>query len=465
MRLRPIFILCLILPLCARSSQEHLSSVQLREDLAAIKSHMAAIHPDPGFAGQSRDIAQAMTQVDQQLSKPMTRDQAWRVLATLNPAFADAHMQVLVPNVDQQTRAHLDAGGKLFPFEVQVDTAGGMRIRSALGGAPSAYAGAHITHINGMAAVDVTRALLARAAGDSEAFRANHLSWQLWLPYWKMFGAPARFDIAIAGKGLVQVAASSALPERLDHSFDKLFQFELLSGDAARLTINAFAAADPIRFRAFTRDAFARLRANKARVLIIDVRQNGGGDDVHWKEGILPYLANRPYRHTSSYIKKVIAGRESASEPLGSVISAEHLKWDQPDLDNPLRFGGDTYVLVGRMTYSSAVLFANVMQDFGFGKLVGERGYARTRQSGGTQYPTLAHSGLALAVPRMVLERPAGARAQPLIEPDIVLADDPFNQRAMPTSLLALLAREHKQKGHPPTVIAPAASPRAGLPP
>jgi hypothetical protein len=441
MRLFTFCLLALVFP-SAIAQHATYSPAQLKEDLAAIQSHMALIHPDPGFAGQGPHIAQAVAQVERQLARPLSRDQAWATLATLNPAFADAHMQIVVPKLREQTRAHLQAGGKLFPFNVVADAEGGLRIRSALGGGGTPYAGARITHINGEPATKVVRTLLARAAGDSEGFRANHLSWRMWLPYWKMYGAPARYQLALEGKGIVQIEGSADMPEYFNEDFNHLFRFEMLPGGAALLTLNAFLVEDHQRFLAFTKAAFERVQQSQATVLIIDVRQNGGGDDALWKDGILPYLATQPYRHTSSYIKKVIAGRESAAEPLGSIVRAEHQKWHEPDLANPLRFKGQTYVLVGRLTYSSAVLFANVMQDFGFGKLVGERGYARTRQSGGMQERTLPNTGLALLVPRMVLERPAGPQAQPLITPDIVLPDDPINQRGLIDALLAWHARQ-----------------------
>ena len=450
-------------PVCAEPAR--FTPAQLHADVAAIREHLATVHPDPGYAGQGAEIARALARVERELDRPMTQDQAWGVLATLNPAFADAHMQVLIPDWRGQTRAHLAAGGRLFPFEVQIGLDGAIRIRSALGGQPSAHAGARITHINGMAAHEVAQTLLARAAGDSARFRASHLSWRMWLPYWKMFGAPAVFDLVIEGKGALRVPASSALPESMNGSFEQLVHFAMLPGGAGLLTINAFMLEEPQRFRDFTRSVFAQLRASKARALIIDVRQNGGGDDAHWKQGLLPYLATRPYRHTASYIKKVIAGRESAAEPLGSVIRAQHEQWDQPDLANPLRFDGDVYVLVGRMTYSSAVLFANVMQDFGFGKLVGERGHARTRQSGGTQDRTLPHTGLGLVLPRMVLERPAGPRAQPFIEPDIVLADDAFRPRALVEALLAWRSAHAAGTATAAPLTDPAVSPRAAPPP
>jgi len=83
------------------------------------------------------------------------------------------------------------------------------------------------------------------------------------------------------------------------------------------------------------------------------------------------------------------------------------------------------------MTYSSAVLFSNVMQDFKFGQLVGTGGYARARQSGGIQFRTLPNTGLSLVLPRMIPERPAGKDAPPLVQPDIALPDDPFDRRTL----------------------------------
>ena len=90
-----------------------------------------------------------------------------------------------------------------------------------------------------------------------------------------------------------------------------------------------------------------------------------------------------------------------------------------------LTFQGKTYVVIGPATYSSAVLFANVMQDFGFATLAGTGGAVRSSQTGGVRKFTLPQSGLALFVPRFVLDRPAGARPQhPWLEPDIQLPAD-----------------------------------------
>ena len=96
-------------------------------------------------------------------------------------------------------------------------------------------------------------------------------------------------------------------------------------------------------------------------------------------------------------------------------------------------------MLVGRLTYSSAVLFSNVMQDFGFAKLVGAGGYARTRQTGGVVNVSLPNTGLEITIPRFVLDRPSGNREPALVHPDIVLPDSPLDRRVTVNALLARL--------------------------
>lgn len=88
------------------------------------------------------------------------------------------------------------------------------------------------------------------------------------------------------------------------------------------------------------------------------------------------------------------------------------------------------------MTYSSAVLFSNVVQDYGFARVAGIGGAARTWQSGGVQSLVLPNTGLELSFPRFVLARPSGAAEPRLLQPDLPLADDPLHPHAAVDALL-----------------------------
>lgn len=248
--------------------------------------------------------------------------------------------------------------------------------------------------------------------------------------------------LAEGSPGVVTVAASRAVPAILQReaAFDQQFRFELLPDATALLTVNTFSWPDKEGFFAFTRGAFAAMREAGTQRLIIDIRRNGGGDDDMWRDGILRYIADRPYRSGSRYRKRVLQAYRGEGEVTGEIVDGRIETQIQPVRDEPLRFVGEVYVIIGRQTYSSAVLFANVVQDYGFGTLAGTGGAVRSRQSGSVQTLELPNSGLILSYPRFVLDRPAGSAGTPLLEPDLIVTDDPLRPRAAVDALLARLA-------------------------
>jgi hypothetical protein len=212
------------------------------------------------------------------------------------------------------------------------------------------------------------------------------------------------------------------LPQLLSDEkvFERQFSLQFVAGeDAAMLTLGSFAWPDKQQFLDFTRDAFSKIRAARSRTLIIDLRDNGGGDDVMWIEGVMPYIATKRFRTASHYRKRVIVADPAKHETVGDVVDGEIDTWFPPQPDNPLRFRGRLTVVVGAGTFSSAVSFVNVIQDFAFGTVAGVRDSVRVEQSGGARRTTLAHCGLIVVTPRFVLRRPSGARNPRLLTPDI----------------------------------------------
>lgn len=424
-----------------RAEQPRYTSRQIRADIDAIEAGITATHPDPSHSVDPARLARALDELRRRTRDGMDRDAAWRDLSTLNPMFGDAHLFVTYPDWRAETLQHLGSGGALFPFEVSVDAAGRVRVVSELGGAPSAFAGATVRSINGVPARGIAQGLLARVHGDSPRFRADLLSERWWLFYWKVHGAPATFDIELAdmGSDSLKLPASRARPVVMlgENEFDRNFALELRPDGAAVMTVKTFSWPDPEAFFAFARRSFERMRAAGTHTLLIDVRQNGGGDDAMWLKGLLPYIADRPYRWASRYTKRVLKDNPERRERAGQVLSGEVETWTAPLPDDPRHFDGKVYVLIGAGTYSSAVLFANTVQDFRFGTLVGEGASVKATQSGGIQSIKLPHTGLVLWVPRLVLERPSGRQQPEWLTPDIVVADDPFDANAMIDATLA----------------------------
>jgi hypothetical protein len=430
-----------------------LSPIQLRQDLKFIQDVLTKTHPDINFSANATELKLAVDRLEEELARPMTTDQAWRQFATLNPVFADAHVTIIGPDPQTQTSALFKSGHGLFPFEVTVEPTGRVHVLSELGGAPSSYVAASIEKVNGVPIQELTRALLDRTNGDTAAFRAVNLSTRWWWFYWRVFGTPETYELELkspAGTFVARVPASSKPPSWLTENdasnFGGAFRFWHLTEDVAVLTVNTFDWDDKKRFYAFTQRAFSSLNEAKTKTLVIDIRRNGGGDDDMWKEGILSHIATKPYRHGSSFLLRVIEGRQREGQKVGDLVEGQVQSWVQPRHDERLVFKGDVFVLVGGATYSSAVLFANVVQDFGFGKLIGVGGYARTRQSGGTLNYTLPHSGLRIVIPRFILDRPSGARVPAFLAPDVLLNDNPLDSEQVWAKVRALIQAESAKK-------------------
>ncbi len=417
-------------------AQSLLTPAQLQEDLQFIKKAIATTHPDLGFSADLPQLNVRFARIEQEIKQPMTRDQVWRSFSQLNPYFNDAHVTVTFPSIADEVATHLQQGGAFFPFEVQVETDSSARIRSDLMG-DKTWAGARILQINSVPMTQIVKDILAHASGDSPGLQANLVSRRFWFFYWKLFGESNHFDMQIAttrGEQYLRLQAMPITPTSVKNNedFKQQFQFEILENHTALLTVNTFSSKERKAYLALMQDAFSKIRQAGIKTLLIDIRQNTGGDDVMWKEGLLRYIANQAYRNGSSYTKKVLAGRASGTEKVGDIVHGQVDTWVQPELDHPEHFGGKVYVLVGRLTYSSAVLFSNVVQDFGFASLVGEAGYARTRQSGGTNLEhILPNSRLEITLPRFILDRPSGKREPALIHPDIVLPDNPLDAKEM----------------------------------
>ena len=257
------------------------------------------------------------------------------MFATLNPLLADGHLFVGIPNWRAEAEAHLAQGGTFFPVEVYVSDDGSVLVKAALGGGETPHAGARLQSINGVDARVVSAELLARAHGDTPAFRAELVSRRWWFYYWKVYGAKVDFDLDFSGgqPASVRVPGSREKPEFLaeEADFGRQFGIELLRCRGALLTVKSFSWKDKAQFIAFTRDAFGRIRDAGVQTLVIDVRANGGGDDDYWIEGILPYVATKPYRWASTYRKRVLEEYRDEGETTGDVVSGEIDRWIQPE--------------------------------------------------------------------------------------------------------------------------------------
>jgi hypothetical protein len=215
---------------------------------------------------------------------------------------------------------------------------------------------------------------------------------------------------------------------------------------------------DNTAFRRFIDSAFERFLAAGAVALVIDLRDNPGGDSS-FSDLMVGWFADRPFTFESSFRIRVSAQAiasnrkrvELAPDDAHSVsrrfaaLYAEARLGDTVTFPVPAatphpapRFTGKVFVLVNRRSYSNTVAVAALVQDYGFATVTGEETADLATTYGAMETFTLRHSGLEVGFPKAYIVRPSGDLAPRGVVPDVVIAtpvvesiDDPVLQQAL----------------------------------
>jgi hypothetical protein len=196
---------------------------------------------------------------------------------------------------------------------------------------------------------------------------------------------------------------------------------------------------DNSAFKAFLDEAFAKFAAAGAQRLLIDLRDNPGGDNS-FSDLLLARIADRPFRFTDSFEIKVSAATtaanrkrlDGASDAMAQRMDAayagkaegSHVKFEI-DRTPPAatgRFGGKVFVLINRRSYSNTVLVAAIVQDYGFGTVLGEETSDLASTYGAMEKFTLPNTGIEVGYPKARILRPSGNPAARGVRPDVAIA-------------------------------------------
>ncbi|SEJ84041.1 Peptidase family S41 [Dyadobacter sp. SG02] len=173
----------------------------------------------------------------------------------------------------------------------------------------------------------------------------------------------------------------------------KPLEFNITDSTRAVLTIRTF-SKDRVSnagqdFPVFLQTAFEQIQQRNIQHLFIDLRGNGGGDDVYGAL-LYSYLTSEPFRYFSTL--------QSRSKPLMTPEDHPGLALQQPA---NVSFGRKVYVLIDGRTFSTAADFCAITRSNARGVFIGEEtgGGYEGNNSGGTVRVDLPHSGIRLAVP------------------------------------------------------------------
>lgn len=402
-----------------------LTAQDVEHDLRFAIERIEEVHPDP-YARTSKERIEA--EVAAILADPAstsTRRRFHRRLAVLIALLGDAHTSAGFLQ-EEWSRDVVRGGERLFPLLVRRDQGGVVVVRQVVGKdeaiapiAPSSL----IVAVQGRPIEELVADLGRGTSGPAplrEAIVLESLHVQLWRagirPPFRVTvlepGASTATEHVLAGQPYARFAdrQDGQAPQRYAD-----YGASWLDGRVVRLDFRAM--DDPPRFEEFCRATFSRMREKSARGLIVDLRENGGGDSQLGDE-LLSYVTGTPYRACARKEWKVSAPykrfMKSFAHPTirwlplqwfhgttrryfgadeGSIAVFEQADAIAPR-ENDLRFDGPVVFLIGPQTFSSALMLANAIEDYDLATLIGEE-TAESPNAFGEVFPfDLPRSGL-----------------------------------------------------------------------
>ncbi|WP_298632555.1 S41 family peptidase [uncultured Umboniibacter sp.] len=416
---------------------------QLHQDVDAFYQGVLDRHPDLANYASLADLEAEVANIKSLINRPLTRLEFYRQVGQLSHAFNDGHTFLIWP---YQEQALLDAQGQiLFPLAVEINDDGLFIKNSYAFNGDVISAGSKITQLNDIDTTELVDLAQRYVGGESLALREQVVARRFPIILWSVFGYTNEFELSLEHQNESQQITLArdddwALVTQ-DQNADTDYYFEVLDGNVGYLYLADF-DVDPSWFEEFVDETFSDIAARSIDSLIIDIRDNPGGntDTVAY---LTSYLADKPFRLVARVKEKLNednSGLLSYRGKVGEILDEPWEDWVEPT-QSENHFGGDTYLLISQVSYSSAIVLATTLQDNEFATLIGQTtgGYANQTAQGNLF--NLPASELRAYVPTRILLRPSGDSTVQGVIPEVITRHDAQSlQSGEDTEVAAALA-------------------------
>ncbi|MGB5875468.1 MAG: S41 family peptidase [Bacteroidota bacterium] len=327
---------------------------ELREDFQQLRSVIEDSHPALYVFTSEAAFDSLYEARSRLINRPMTVDEFYTIVAPVVARIGCGHSRLWMPE------GHWSgAPAKFFPLKLKFLNGKAYAVKY-FGTKELLEPGSEIVAINGVPVTEIVETLMEGTTGDgfNRGYRLDRLERRFHLIYARFYGYPDEFRLTYFPHGdgdlqeqVVPSVGLAVIAGRIQG--EPLLTIEVLEPEsAAVVTINSFSYYDDLEtFRQFTDTAFETIDELKIRNLILDLRDNDGGD---------PFAA--------SYLLSYLAPRQITyfAKPYGQYIS---LAFPLPQREK--RFAGKVYTLTNGRCFSTTGHLCALMKYHEIGTFVG----------------------------------------------------------------------------------------------
>ncbi len=418
---------------------------QVKQDLSELYKRLEAAHYNLYVNTSKEQYELWYHQSEQAIDDCMTESQVALLLQKFVSRGNVAHARIELPT--HLYADHQQQGGKFLPVYVRSD---GKRLWVAKNYSTEQdiKVGDQIMAINGVATDQLLLQLRPYLSADTDRMYGGFLEFYLGMLMWFEYGELQQFALTIKQSDSVvtkQVSAitaeqrtemGKALTKTLELGWDR--QAKMISEHVAYLRpgpfFNTEGQAEDIwdnsHFKSFIDQSFQTFKAANPSALLIDMRDNPGGDSS-FSDLMMERIADQPFQFASQFKIKVSdefkASNEQRLQTSGadmndmSKVSVQYRKMyeKQPNgtilthqfpvnQPHPERLAVPVFMLINRHSYSNAVTVAAMAQDYGFATILGEETSDLATTYGAMEHFKLQHTGIKVGFPKAYIVRPNG---------------------------------------------------------
>ena len=443
------------------------SPAQLRQDFRALTATVEHIHPDVAAITDAKNYPLLKAQTLARLDHPMTRAGFFRIVAPfVGRAYRDGHTEILP--LQEEWDAYNEKGGTVPPFAIRI---GGSRILIAQATGVAIPPNAELQSLNGVDSATLRAWLIdtqsSEAMSGREAYAAKRFAERVW-----SFGLRPPFTIAwhTPGSTAAQIVTAKGIPADRARRMFSLGNGEpihlSIAGGVAYLAIRNFEMPWD-RYSAWLHDAFQKIRDAKVRAVILDLRENNGGD-TRQSDALQTYLSVRQLPalqevsvHATPEVKAMyrtllpegfrwIPLNDAIPMLRGIQVAPDNGTYTfHPEADAPTARGtandfvytGDLYVLISPVTYSTALIAAAPYKYWKRATLIGETTSEPMTFFGDNYQFDLPNTKLAMDVSHKLFKLFGSKGPHAGLEPDIAVTPGQPDARAIAIDAIARTSR------------------------
>jgi hypothetical protein len=366
-----------------------ISKTSLQEDMLFWQKVMEASHVNLYHYISKTQLQQLQDSVLKILSENITHQQALFAMGLLAGSLNEGH--IFLPSSSVIDSLYTNHSIR-FPFSISEIANGKFIIMNNWTKGGNLSQGDSIIAINGISTIDLYNKY-SKLFGGLETWRKQLISLffskllfidNFQSPY-SIKGIKQNGDtVYFAATGLTKQQAGSINNRYSSQNIQQQlpFQFSILNNNIAYIQFNTMNRNLTDSFNHFLLNTFTIIKNKNCEQLIIDIRENSGGDSK-LGNALINYISNKPYRFAagskwkvSSYYKeflKLIKSNDSdyLNESDGKIINYKDNALTKP-VNSENTFKGSVVVLISPRTFSSANLLADGMKQYKMATFIGE---------------------------------------------------------------------------------------------